>query len=83
MCVENSSLEDKYQLKPCPFCAGTPIFVWNKHRHKEVWFLKVKCTVCGAYGKVFCTYHDPTDEFVKVISWVADAWNTRHYFDID
>ena len=42
-------------IKPCPHCGGTACLTANYSEKIHRYFLFVKCDICGAQGRTFCT----------------------------
>ena len=66
-------------LKPCPHCGGKAFLNSNYSRRAQMYFVFVKCDICGAQGKAYRSYIDPSDT-----NWTnqacmdaAAAWNMR------
>ena len=66
-------------LKRCPHCGGTAYINSSySYRHKTH-FVYVKCSICGAQGKTYCSTGDP-----EKAGWnnqactdAVAAWNMR------
>lgn len=66
-------------LKSCPFCGGDADYCCNYSYKTHVYFVMVKCTVCGSQGKVYSVNEDPEDEDWQNDACIAAAklWNRR------
>lgn len=68
-------MNNKIELKPCPFCGGKAKFVKNTYGD-NTGNASVRCTVCGAR----------TPNYEKSLDWcaineAADTWNRRTIYD--
>lgn len=69
-----------FEISECPFC-GSEASLYRTYG-KGLWFVRVKCEMCGAQGK---TVVNETNEDVDSDKWWAtekcqmavDAWNRR------
>ena len=71
------------ELKKCPHCGGN-CDIYQYYNHKQgVWFVEVKCDMCGARGKtVSCGKGKPspsqTDWTCNAVERAISAWNMRY-----
>lgn len=68
------------KVKYCPHCGGDARLTANYSPKAKVWFIAVKCRMCGATGKYFTQQEDP-----DATAWETDAcynaviaWNKRY-----
>jgi len=77
-------------IKACPHCGGSAYLVsnctyktWtakNYSMKKQVYFVMVKCTVCGAQGKIYSSGQDDpaAEDWNNAACYDAvNAWNMR------
>jgi hypothetical protein len=73
------------ELKPCPFCGCTDVFIRAKYNHKiGRWYVFVQCDVCSASGKTYCCqgeYEEGDDSIWNdvVVDCAVRTWNRRAY----
>ena len=72
-------------IKYCPHCGGEARLTANYSPKTKLWFIQVKCVLCGATGKVYTQAEDP-----EVSDWETDAcikalyaWNKRYNPELD
>lgn len=68
-------VQDK--IKNCPHCNGVGEIQANYSRNNHCYFVFVKCTLCGAQGKVFSTTEEPAEDMETVVKSIS-AWNMRY-----
>ena len=66
-------------IKPCPFCGGDGYLYANYNNRYRMYFVFVKCSICGASGKTYTDREDPIDNNWDDISCSSAvvAWNMR------
>lgn len=70
----------KEPLKRCPHCGGKAYLNANYNYRQRVYFVFVKCDICGAQGKAYCSDTDPAADGWNSQSCAdaASAWNMRY-----
>lgn len=68
------------KIKQCPYCNGTADLYFNYSPKCRVFFVYVRCEICGSTGKAFKSQDEPAD-----VEWKNDAcesairaWNMRN-----
>ena len=66
-------------IKSCPHCGGASYLSSNYGYKSRVYFVFVKCDICGAQGKIYRSADEPA-----LIAWnneacnsAVKAWNMR------
>ena len=67
----------KQELKACPFCGGRANYRTKYSRRKDIYFVSIICTECGAQGRSFRSFVDPVGTDVEASRKAAQAWNER------
>lgn len=73
------------KIRPCPHCGGNSALTSKYSAKKRLYFIFVKCDLCGAQGKIYADKEDP-----EWYGWnmpacqnAVSAWNMRTYTGID
>ena len=67
-------------LKKCPFCGGRACTTANYSYKRKLYYVFVKCDICGAQGKAYTSEEDPAQEEWQNIACedALNAWNLRN-----
>ena len=67
-------------VKYCPHCGGDARLTANYSTKSKVWFIAVKCKMCGATGKYYTQVEDPdeTEWNTDACDNAIQAWNRRY-----
>ena len=67
------------KIKTCPHCGGSASLRTNYNSNREVYYVFVRCDVCGAQGKLFYTKENPqtAEEDTYCNRGAIAAWNMR------
>ena len=67
------------ELKKCPFCGGKACATANYSKRRNVYYVFIKCDVCGAQGKAYISEEDPAQNEWQSIACedAQNAWNLR------
>lgn len=69
---------NEQHLKSCPHCGGAAYLEQNYSYKARSYFVFVKCSICGAQGKVYNTEEEPAAEWNNsACNAAAAAWNMR------
>lgn len=70
---------DTKHILPCPHCGGTACLNSNYSYKKRFYFVYVKCDICGAQGKIYCSDEEPAAEDWNNTACIdaVNAWNMR------
>ena len=68
-----------YDIKPCPHCAGQSELWYNYSRKINGYFIFVKCSLCGAQGRIYMSRESPeqSDWDLNQCRYAVEAWNQR------
>lgn len=66
-------------IKTCPNCGGSSCLTQSYSYKSRLYFAYVKCSICGAQGKVFASKEEPAAEDWdnEACNGAIDAWNMR------
>ena len=68
-----------HDIKPCPHCAGNAELWANYNRKINGYFVFVKCSLCGAQGRIYMSRKNP--EFygwdIDPCLYALESWNQR------
>ena len=67
-------------LKSCPHCGGAAYLEQNYSYKARSYFVFVKCSICGAQGKIFNSEQEPAAaewQTGLAMNAAAAAWNMR------
>lgn len=65
------------EILNCPHCNGAGELQANYSTRNRCYFVFVKCSMCGAQGKVFSTQEEPKEDR-EVLAKSVSAWNMRY-----
>ena len=67
-------------IEKCPHCGGEAALNANYSPKNRIWFIFVKCSLCGAQGKVFSDNRDPEPKewSSEACKNALSAWNLRY-----
>lgn len=71
----------KLEIKRCPHCNGSSELRVNYNEKTNLYFVFVKCDVCGAQSPYTSSYVDPEahDWNTSSCKKVVEAWNLRYH----
>ena len=66
-------------IKPCPHCGGSACLYSSYSSRHRLYFVFVKCDICGAQGKAFTSNDDPAEAgwSSNTCDYAVGAWNMR------
>lgn len=65
-------------LKGCPHCGGGARLRKNYSRKLQMYFVYVKCDICGAQGKSVTSKYEAEDDWnTPACEKAVSAWNMR------
>ena len=62
-------------IKTCPHCGGESWLNESYSNKNRCYFAFVKCSVCGAQGKIYQSKKEPSAETCRL---AVSAWNMRY-----
>lgn len=67
-------------IETCPHCGGEARLTANYSPKTKLWFINVKCQICGATGKYYTQVEDPEGKEWKTDACynALQAWNKRY-----
>ena len=67
------------KAKPCPCCGGASCLHSNYLREPDLYYVFVRCTVCGTEGKKIPTWDRPSEYEWRgnEANLAISAWNMR------
>lgn len=67
------------KTKTCPHCGGSARLNAGYNYKKKIFFVYVKCDICGAQGKIYGDEEDPEyyDWETPACQSAVSAWNMR------
>lgn len=67
-------------IKTCPHCGGSACLNANFSYKTRSYYIFVKCDICGAHGKTYCSTENPAMENWDNVQCkdAINAWNMRN-----